>query len=80
MANESILAMEFIGDENGTPAPQLRNTTVEEPEKFLDMIIKQIKALYNGGLVHADLSEYNILVYQEKPYLIDMGQAVVKAS
>ena len=76
-ANGSILAMEFIGDENGTPAPQLKDITVDNPEEFLDLTIEQAKKLYQRGLVHADLSEFNILVQEQKPYLIDMGQAVV---
>ncbi|MGD0510421.1 MAG: RIO1 family regulatory kinase/ATPase [Candidatus Micrarchaeaceae archaeon] len=77
MANGSILAMEFIGDEDGVPAPQLKDIKIEDPEKFLDLTIEQVKKLYKMGLVHADLSEFNILVHEEKPYLIDMGQAVV---
>lgn len=77
MANGSILAMEFIGDENGLRAPQLRQATLEEPEKFLDITLKQVKMLYKSSLVHADLSEYNILVQNGKPYFIDFGQAVV---
>ncbi len=77
MANGSILAMEFIGDENGKPAPQLKHTELERPERFLELVIKQIRALYRRQLVHADMSEYNILVKENTPYLIDFGQAVV---
>ncbi len=77
MANGSILAMEFIGNDEGVPAPQLRYALLQEPKKFLELIIDQIKALYKKELVHADLSEYNILVHEGKPYLIDLGQAVV---
>ncbi len=77
MANGSILAMEFIGDSEGMHAPQLRYAVIDEPEKLLDTIIDQVRALYKRGLVHADLSEYNILMHHSKPYFIDMGQAVV---
>lgn len=77
MSNGSILAMEFIGDENGLRAPQLKHATLENPEKTLNIILKQIRLLYKSSLVHADLSEYNILIHNGKPYFIDFGQAVV---
>lgn len=77
MANGSILAMEFIGDENGVPAPQLRDIKLEDPDKFLDLVIAQMRELYKTGLVHADLSEFNILVHDGQPYFIDFGQAVI---
>ena len=77
IANGSILAMQFIGDREGVPAPQLRNVTLKDPKKFLDVIIGQIKSLYANNLVHADLSEFNILCHRNKPYFIDFGQAVV---
>lgn len=77
MSNGSILAMEFIGNEEGIRAPQLKYSPLEDPRAFLEIILKQIKALYKSDLVHADLSEYNILVHQGKPYFIDFGQAVV---
>ncbi len=77
MANGSILAMEFIGNEEGVPAPQLKHVRLEKPEMFLDVVMEQTRKLYKRELVHADLSEYNILVKEEKPYFIDMGQAVV---
>jgi RIO kinase 1 len=76
MANGSILAMEFIGDANGVNAPQLRNIRIDNPDEVLDTIIDQIKALYKRGLVHADVSEYNILIKNRKPYMIDFGQGV----
>lgn len=77
MSNGSILAMEFIGNEEGIPAPRLKYYNLEDPKRFLDTIINQIKALYRKKLVHADLSEYNILVHEGKPYFIDFGQAVI---
>lgn len=74
--NENVLAMEFIG-EDGIAARQLRKTILEEPEKAFDSIIEDIKKLYENNLVHADVSEYNVLVKNGIPYLIDFGQAVV---
>ncbi|MGA2800635.1 MAG: serine protein kinase RIO [Candidatus Micrarchaeaceae archaeon] len=77
LSNGSILAMQFIGDKEGVPAPQLKNVRVPDPEKFLETIIDQIRSLYRNNLVHADLSEFNILCYRNRPYFIDFGQAVV---
>lgn len=69
--------MQFIGDREGVPAPQLKDVRVKDPEKLLDTIIAQIKLLYRNNLVHADLSEFNILYHRNRPYFIDFGQAVV---
>ena len=77
MFNGSILAMEFIGDEEGVPAPMLKEIRVDNPEHVLKSIIDQIRALYRRELVHADMSEYNVLIKDGEPYFIDFGQAVV---
>ncbi|MEM3781888.1 MAG: serine protein kinase RIO [Candidatus Micrarchaeaceae archaeon] len=73
----NVLAMEFIGS-NGVPAPRIRDVELADPENVLKEIIVQIGKLYAAGLVHADLSEYNILIKENRPYFIDFGQAVVK--
>ncbi len=72
----NVLAMEFIED-NGAAAQMLKNTVVERPEEVIDAIIDDIKKLYEHNLVHADVSEYNVLMKGGVPYLIDFGQAVV---
>ncbi|MDE1871105.1 MAG: serine protein kinase RIO [Candidatus Micrarchaeota archaeon] len=77
MANGSILAMEFIGNDDGVPAPQLKDAFLDNPGAFLDIVIDQARKLYRAGLVHADLSEYNILVHEGEPHMIDFGQAVI---
>ncbi len=75
--NGNILAMEFIGSAEGTPAKRLKDTPVENPEEVLDTVIEDLRKLYSLELVHADVSEYNILMNLDTPYLIDFGQAVV---
>ena len=74
--NGNILAMEFI-DNNGVPASTLKDTELSNPTEILSVIISAIKKLYAKGLVHSDVSEYNILLRGGTPYLIDFGQAVV---
>lgn len=73
--DRNILLMEFLGH-GEVPYPQLRNAEVADYGVVYRQILGYIERLYQDArLVHADLSEYNIL-YHEKPYLIDMGQAV----
>ncbi|HNQ33000.1 MAG TPA: serine protein kinase RIO [Methanoculleus sp.] len=73
--DRNILLMEFLGREE-VPYPQLRNAEVADYGVTYGEILGYIERLYQEArLVHADLSEYNILYY-EKPYVIDMGQAV----
>jgi RIO kinase 1 len=69
----NVIIMESIG--GNKPAPQLKDKLPKNPKKFADEIIKSVKKLYDSGLVHADLSEFNILNHNEKPYLIDFSQA-----
>lgn len=70
--SNNILVMEYIGDE--APAPQLIKAQPENPESFFKELVRQMKKLYSAGLVHADLSGFNVLNFNEKPVLIDMSQ------
>ncbi len=69
----NVLIEEMIGE----PAPQLKDSPPENPEKFLEEIISQVRKLYKFGLIHGDLSAFNILNHNEKPYLIDFSQATL---
>ena len=77
MFDYNILAMELIGSGDQI-AKKLKDVLLdyESANKILNQIIVDIKKLYNAKLVHADLSEYNILLKDKTPYIIDMGQAV----
>ncbi len=77
MVNGTILAMQFIGDGDGVPAPKLKDVTLEDPGAMLELIIGQMCLIHKARLVHADLSEFNILVKDSKPFIIDVGQAVL---
>lgn len=75
--DRNILVMSFIG-EGETPYPQLRNARLDDPADTYARILRAIDLLYNKAeLVHADLSEFNIL-YGDQPYFIDMGQSVTR--
>ncbi|MFO7967327.1 MAG: serine protein kinase RIO [Archaeoglobaceae archaeon] len=78
----NILLIEFLGEEE-TPAPVLFELgreveNIVDPQELFEDVIENVKKLYqNARLVHADLSEFNIMLFNEKPYLIDMGQSVL---
>ncbi|KAL8788707.1 MAG: hypothetical protein Q9213_001521 [Squamulea squamosa] len=78
-----VLVMGFLGDKKGTPAPRLKDVEltgddVEERWKTLYLqLLGCMRILYQTcHLVHADLSEYNILYHLDKLWLIDVSQSV----
>ncbi|MEM1602607.1 MAG: serine protein kinase RIO [Candidatus Bathyarchaeia archaeon] len=72
----NVLIMEFIG-RNGVSAPLLKEVELKNPERMYHLIILHVKRLYRGaGLVHGDLSEYNVMVWRGRPVLFDFSQAV----
>ncbi|MBI2558608.1 serine protein kinase RIO [Candidatus Woesearchaeota archaeon] len=70
-----VLVLEFIGDD-GIIAPKLKDELPKNPKDFFDKIIANMKKLHKAGLVHADLSAFNILNYNEKPVFIDFSQCM----
>jgi RIO kinase 1 len=71
----NIVVMGFLG-EGGLPYEKLKDAKVIR-EEDLDSILQDIKKMYKAGLVHGDISEYNILL-GDAPYLIDFSEGVVK--
>ncbi|MDY6774710.1 MAG: serine protein kinase RIO [Halobacteria archaeon] len=71
----NVLVMEFIG-RNEERAPTLREVSFENPETAYEVVVEYMRRLYSAGLVHGDLSEYNILVHEGDIVVIDVGQAV----
>ncbi|MEA3378765.1 MAG: serine protein kinase RIO [Nanoarchaeota archaeon] len=75
VAYKNMVVMDFIG--NGGPAKQLNKQKPLEPQKFYEKLIKSLKDLYHkANLVHADISEFNILNLDEEPIMIDFSHAV----
>jgi len=75
---QNVLIMEFIG-ENGVSAPLLREAYIKNPQRIYQQLLTNLKWLYRkAGLVHADLSEYNVMVWKNKPVLFDVSQAVLR--
>lgn len=76
---ENILVMELIGEDN-VPALQLKDNLPENPKEFFDKIIQNIKKLYAEGLVHGDLSHFNILNFNDEPIFIDFSQSTITSN
>ncbi len=70
----NVLVMEFIGDE-GEAAPRVKDLLPENPKEFFEKVVSGMQKLHKAGLVHTDLSQFNILNYNEEPVFIDMSQA-----
>lgn len=84
-ALSNVLVMEYIGIKKG-PWPSLKDAAVrpDQMQALCDQVLDDYVTLYNeGDLIHADISEYNILVEgagtdKPVPRIIDVGQAVLK--
>lgn len=78
--SNTMIGLEFIGY-NYAPAPRLKDVVSDLSQtrivKLYWSIMRAIRTLYIGaGLIHGDLSEYNLLYLNKKLYLIDMGQSI----
>jgi len=72
----NVLVMEFLGVV-GDRAKRLAEVDVENPETAYEVLAEYTRRLYRAGLVHGDLSEYNVVVTPEGELcVIDLGQAV----
>ncbi len=72
----NVLIEEFIGDDFAA-APRLADIRDFDAQKVFDSILDSVKKLYASGIVHGDLSEYNILLWNGEPWIIDFSQAVL---
>jgi RIO kinase 1 len=73
----NIVIMEYIGDAS-EPAKEMRNVRLEDPEAIARKILGYVRLAYQKAeLVHSDLSEFNVLMLEGEPVIIDVGQAVV---
>lgn len=75
---DGVLLMELISDANGHPAPRLNEVdfSADEARRWHAFMIEQIVRMLCAGLIHGDLSEFNVLVDPGGPVVIDLPQAV----
>ena len=75
---DGVLIMELVTDPAGNPAPRLGEVDLppETAREYHTFLIKQVVRMLCIGLVHGDLSEFNVLVAPDGPVIIDLPQAV----
>ena len=80
--HEGVLLMELITDANGDAAPRLNDIQLppDLAREYHRTLITQVVRMLCAGIVHGDLSEYNVLVDSNGPVIIDLPQAVDAAS
>lgn len=79
---DGVLLMELITDEDGDVAPRLNDVgmTAEQAREDYAEMMNNIKLMLTAGLIHGDLSEFNVLVDDYGPVVIDLPQAVDAAA
>jgi RIO kinase 1 len=79
---DGVLLMELVTDDSGEVAPRLNDVVLseEQAKRDHDTIIKDIVRMLCAGLIHGDLSEFNVLVDSHGPVIIDLPQAVDAAA
>lgn len=79
---DGVLLMELVTDDSGEVAPRLNDVvlTEEQARRDHDTIIRDVVRMLCAGLIHGDLSEFNVLVDSHGPVIIDLPQAVDAAA
>lgn len=75
---EGVLLLQIITDENGQPAPRLNDVqlTADEARAYHLVLIREAVKILCAGLVHGDLSEFNVLLSKDGLVIIDLPQAI----
>lgn len=75
---DGVLVMELVVDEDGDPAPRLDDVAfdAETARDYHGRMMQEIVRMLCAGLVHGDLSEFNVLIDHSGPVVIDLPQAV----
>ena len=74
-----VLLMDFLGTDEGWPAPRLHDVEISESrarQLYWDLALDVRKIYHQCQLVHGDLSEYNLLYHKGKAFVIDVSQSV----
>lgn len=79
---DGVLLMELVVDEDGDVAPRLNDIALSEEEAREDhaTMMTYVMRMLGAGLVHGDLSEFNVLMAEDGPVIIDLPQAVDAAA
>jgi RIO kinase 1 len=79
---DGVLVMELVRGYDGQPAPRLVDThfTPEEAVEVFHFLLREVVKMLCAGLVHADLSDFNVLMSADGPVIIDFPQAIDPSS
>lgn len=79
---DGVLLMELVTDESGSVAPRLNDVSMTKEQAIEDhgLVMQNVLRMLCAGLVHGDLSEFNVLVDEDGPVIIDLPQAVDAAA
>jgi RIO kinase 1 len=82
LVHEGVLLMELVCDAAGDPAPRLNDMgfTADQALEWHEFMMRQIVRMLCAGLIHGDLSGFNVLLGAEGPVIIDLPQAIHAAS
>jgi serine/threonine-protein kinase RIO1 len=72
---ENMFSMQYIGSADG-PAPPLQGSNLRDPENFLRLTLEGIDKLATSGIIHTDMSPFNLLVFNNEPWFIDLADAI----
>ncbi|WP_292995629.1 PA4780 family RIO1-like protein kinase [Nitrosomonas sp.] len=80
--HEGVLLMDLVTDSNGNAAPRLNDLvlTAELSREYHRILITQVVRMLCAGIIHGDLSEYNVLIDSTGPVIIDLPQAIDAAA
>ncbi len=80
--HEGVLLMELLTDSEGNAAPRLNDVDLspDTAREYHQILIRQVVRMLCAGIVHGDLSEYNVLVDTSGPVIIDLPQAIDAAA
>ncbi len=80
--HEGVLLMELVAGDDGEPAPRLNDIELgaDDARRFHAQLLREVVRMLCAGIVHGDLSEYNVLVDRDGPVIIDLPQAVDAAA
>ncbi|OIR08525.1 RIO1 family protein [mine drainage metagenome] len=80
--HEGVLLMELLTDSEGNAAPRLNDLvlTAEVAREYHRILITQVVRMLCAGIIHGDLSEFNVLVDSTGPVIIDLPQAIDAAA
>lgn len=72
---ENMFSMQYLGNADSA-APMLQHVQLGNPEGFLHATLSGVEGLAEAGIVHSDLSPFNILVHDDQPWFIDLAAGI----